>query len=88
MSFIASLIRNPNFRGSQGGGTRPRIEGQREGGGIFPQCNICLNSLADGTLLDPWRRNQQEKLVKNFFGGNDQSVGQNVKHLGDKKINE
>ena len=47
-----------------------------------------MNSLADGTLLDPWRRNQQEKLVKNFFGGNDQSVGQNVKHLGDKKMNE
>ena len=47
-----------------------------------------MNSLADGTLLDPWRLNQQEKLVKNFFGGNDQSVGQNVKHLGDKKMNE
>ena len=42
-----------------------------------------MNSLADGTLLDPGRLDQQEKLVKNFFGGEDQGVGQNVKELDD-----
>ena len=42
-----------------------------------------MNSLADGTLLDPGRLDQQEKLVKNFFGGEDQGVGQNVQELDD-----
>jgi hypothetical protein len=41
------------------------------------------NVLADGTLLDPGRLDQQEKVVKNFFGGEDQGVGQNEKELDD-----
>ena len=45
--------------------------------------SLILNSLADGTLLDPGRLDQQEKLVENFFGGEDQSVGQNEKELDD-----
>ena len=48
--------------------------------------SLILNSLADGTLLDPGRLDQQEKLVKNFFGGEDQSVGQNEKELDGGKI--